>query len=322
MNSNKKMLFISPCFFDYYKNLIDEFNSRGIKVTWFNDRPSENFITKSLIRINKRVLFRKNNRYFKKICNVCRENVFDYVLVIFGQFLNKKYVSKMKELQPNAKFIYYTWDSLKNFPVINEISGLFDVRYSFDPEDCKNYGFSFLPLYYCNNECEAQIKYLASSILTIKPGKLENYTKVKKMLPKGDIFEYLYIQSKLVFWFYKFKYKNEFSGYKAKDFKYKKISREKTYSIFSQSAIVIDVQMKNQVGLTMRTFETLNLNRKLITTNSSIKNYDFYDDNNIFVVNDNVKEIPKSFFENEFKRNYIINEYSIVKFVDKLLKED
>ena len=40
---------------------------------------------------------------------------------------------------------------------------------------------------------------------------------------------------------------------------------------------VLDIEHPKQVGLTMRTFEVLASGRKLITTNRSIINHEFYD---------------------------------------------
>ena len=51
--------------------------------------------------------------------------------------------------------------------------------------------------------------------------------------------------------------------------------------IFSDSRCILDAPQAGQVGLTIRTIECLGAKRKLVTTNSDIKNYDFYNENNI-----------------------------------------
>lgn len=321
--NRKKMLFISPCFFDYYKDLISEFNNIGIDVTWFNDRPSENFVSKALIRINKKISFMKNNRYFKSIRKACQNNKFDYVLVIFGQFFCKRYIFELRKLQPTAKFIYYTWDSAENYSVIKEISDLFDQKFSFDPVDCEKYGFKFLPLFYCNEHTNDTVKYDALSIYTVKPGKMKNYKMVRSILPSYfKIYEHLYLQSRLIFLFYKLRYAEEFKGYRMKNFKYKKISRDEVNKLMNQSKIIIDCQMKNQNGLTMRTFETLHLSKKLITTNNSIKKYDFYNEDNILIVDDDLKEIPQEFINSSFNDKNDLGNYSIKKFVERIFETE
>ena len=55
--------------------------------------------------------------------------------------------------------------------------------------------------------------------------------------------------------------------------------------IVDESKIIIDIQHPKQTGLTMRTIEMLGMNKKIITTNEDIKNYDFFDENNIKIIN-------------------------------------
>ena len=61
------------------------------------------------------------------------------------------------------------------------------------------------------------------------------------------------------------------------------MSQEEIISLISKSKAILDINHPSQVGLTMRTFETLGANKKLITTNENIKIYDFFDKENIDV---------------------------------------
>ena len=57
-------------------------------------------------------------------------------------------IAKIKDCQPNAKFILYQWDSIKNFPYIVRMHKYFDKCYSFDKEDVGHYPcLQFLPLF-------------------------------------------------------------------------------------------------------------------------------------------------------------------------------
>ena len=61
--------------------------------------------------------------------------------------------------------------------------------------------------------------------------------------------------------------------------KYEDIQR-----IIMESKCILELQMEGQSGCTLRTLESMFLNRKLITNNKDIVNYDFYNPNNIFVI--------------------------------------
>ena len=82
----------------------------------------------------------------------------------------------------------------------------------------------------------------------------------------------------------------------SKTYQYKDIAQ-----YCSESRAILDIAHPLQTGLTMRTIEVLfGIGRKLITTNKDIINYDFYNENNILIINRENLEIPKSFFEKEF----------------------
>lgn len=321
----KNILFIAPVFFGYYKDIIAEFNNQGYNVFFFDDRPSNSFLSKALIRLNKKSQKRKINKYIDKILTLVKDKQLDLVFIILGQSFSREHIIKIKDEHPEAKYVYYSWDSVKNFPNILDFRDCFDRIYHFDSRDAKEYGFDLLPLYYSNKLKEEKVVYSFSAIFTVKRGKLKKYQKIMEMIPdeiKKNSFIYLYLQSRMVFWFYKLRYK-EFRNSHLKDFKYKKVSKEKFYDIMAKSNVIIDVQMKNQSGLTMRTLEALHARKKLITTNPNILDYDFYTPNNICVINKNYNTIPTEFFETQFDSRYDVSEkYSLNSFVDTILEKD
>ena len=82
----------------------------------------------------------------------------------------------------------------------------------------------------------------------------------------------------------------------------------KTYSvetneileIYKQSFAVLDIELNIQNGLTMRTFEALGSGKKIITTNTEIKKYPFYNENNVFVIDRENIVLQKTFFDSPF----------------------
>jgi hypothetical protein len=62
----------------------------------------------------------------------------------------------------------------------------------------------------------------------------------------------------------------------------------------------------------MRTFETLGMRKKLITTNDDILNYDFYNPSNILVVDRNNPQLSEDFFLGKYVDNSeIISKYHV-----------
>jgi len=322
----KSILFISPRFFDYYLDISRELSSSGYNVIWFDDRPSNSLISKSLIRLRKKSQKKEIDKYFNKILFNTSNMSISFIIIILGQSFTKENIEALRFAHKEAKIIYYTWDSIANFPDSLQLAQHSDSAFSFDDSDCKKYNLKFLPLFFLPNKAthSERLNYMFSSIMTIKPGKLSEYKKIIAKIPscyQSSSFTYLYLQSRLVFFFYKIKFP-EFRHASINQFKYKPLTRDSCDQIMSNSKIIIDCQMKNQIGLTMRTFEALSKRKKLITTNESIKNYSFYSSNNIFIVNEKSSTIPLSFFDSDFDTSYSLpNSYSISFFVNKLLND-
>ncbi len=65
---DKKILFFSPKFFDYEKEIKKELEDLGAKVIYYDERPQNDFFTKVFIRLNlKSFIYKRINDYYKNI---------------------------------------------------------------------------------------------------------------------------------------------------------------------------------------------------------------------------------------------------------------
>ncbi len=320
----KRVLLICPNFFEYHKLVLNELVERGFEVTWMDDRPSNNFLTKSLIRLNKNLVKHKIENYSDMIANKMKENKFDICIIILGQSFNAKDIKKWRIVNPNCKFVYYTWDSVKNFKNTIELINECDISYSFDKTDVDTYkNLNFLPLFYSKVvDKDSNVNYDFSYIGTIKLGKYEYIKKIINQLETKypNSYVYFYIQSPLVLMYYKLRFK-EFKRAKFSEFKYKKLNYDETLRIYANSRFVVDCQMKNQKGLTMRTFEVLALKSKLVTSNDDIVKYDFFNENNIYVTQGTFDFNDKFFVNNFIENDDFMKNYSLKSFINCLLSE-
>ena len=91
-------------------------------------------------------------------------------------------------------------------------------------------------------------------------------------------------------------------GYRSFDKTYlstKPKTHKELAATLASSYAVLDINDVMQNGLTIRTFEALFSGKKIITTNSSIVNYDFYDPKHILVIDRNDVVIPTEFFNDK-----------------------
>lgn len=69
-----------------------------------------------------------------------------------------------------------------------------------------------------------------------------------------------------------------------------------------QAATLLDFQNHHHKGLSMRVFEAVGCEKKLITNNALVKEYDFYDENNILVLDTISKAQIQEFLSLPYKK--------------------
>jgi len=90
------------------------------------------------------------------------------------------------------------------------------------------------------------------------------------------------------------------------------------------SKYILEINQKDQEGLTLRTLEAMFFERKLITNNQSLKNYDFYDESRVFIYDSNIEPQKfKTFMSQEFKpiEDDSLDRYRAESFLKKILSD-
>ena len=289
----KKILFIAPTFFGYYKEIIKVLEKK-YEIDYIEDIPNSSNIYKAVSRVKRNWTKILVKRYFtEKIKPLILEKKYDYVFIIIGMTFSlfSEMIEEMKEIQNEAKFIMYQWDGEKNISFVKDIHKYFDDIYTFDRIDAEeNNLYKFLPLFYIDKYEEVgkkqrrSYKYDVSYIGTAHPQKIKLINEIAEKLKKIYPLQYIYhyIPSKIKYYYHKI-LNEEYKNIKFKDLKTKKVSFDKAMEIFEESKCILDAPQKGQNGLTIRTIECLGAKRKLITTNKDIVNYDFYCPENIYV---------------------------------------
>jgi hypothetical protein len=85
-------------------------------------------------------------------------------------------------------------------------------------------------------------------------------------------------------------------------FRTKNIPQQSLPKLYKNTKVILDLQRDNQIGLSFRIFEAMALEKKFITDNINIKNYDFYNPDNILILNEDFSNIEKSFFDTEYQK--------------------
>ena len=324
---NKKILLICPKTFDYHVEIINALIKMCAKVDYFDERPSNTAISKILIRINKGLIDFKIRKYYNNILNTISNNNYDYILIVKAESIPKDVILKMKELNPSAKVILELWDSIANNAAAQEKISLVHKAFSFDRNDCEKYNMSFRPLFYIEKYNDISIKpsetqYDLLFIGTIHSDRYKVLKNLQENIEKNGykVFYYMYIPNKILYYIRKFMLR-ELTGSSIKEFKFTSINQDQVLSLVSKSKVIIDIQHPKQTGLTMRTIEMLGADKKIITTNSNVKEYDFYSESNIYVVPRDMGNLNMDFFKSQYipVAKDIKEKYSIEAWLMELL---
>lgn len=307
MKSNlaKRVLLLAPDFFGYYKEIEKNIVSRG----WLVDTILENFVNQSYlyrffyVKNSRAKIIYTNKYYVDRINNL--KNTYDYVLVIRGEALTLKLLELLKKRNPNAQFIMYQWDSVRNNRNALLIKDAFERIYTFDIEDAKKYNWIYRPLFYIEEKKDSvekkTIDFAFIGTLYYKRALL--LKKLKKFCEKNGNTEYDYLFTpKLVYYLHRYiMHDKRYSILETSEVQFVPLGSQELVDRYKCSKILVDYTADDQTGLTMRTIESIGYHCKIITNNKKIQETDIYQYGNIYIYDLDNFDIPSDFIESGYK---------------------
>lgn len=292
------ILVIAPTTANIYKVIIDGFKNYAPEVhTDFMSNLFPRYKYKSKVeRVGNflsKVFLNRNIKevYYRKIMGkrlVILKEKYEVIFIIRPDLLTNQELAILKSKTPNL--IAYYWDTIDFYPRKKKIIHLFDKVYSFDIQDCKKYGFNRLTNFYYYEPAPVAIDKTVFCISHIEKKRYPFFNKMGKFLDENNItYRFLTKQSKE-------KLQSPYIEYLKDTIPYADMVK-----LLNHYEIVLDIAKPHQHGLSFRTFEALGMNKKLITNNRSVMEYDFYNPTNILVIDFDNLVLPKSFFETPFQ---------------------
>lgn len=252
----------------------------------------------------------KNIYYGNEILKKLEENpeIQDVILTLKGDFIDQESILKFKKY--TKKSIAYFNDGISRYPKIKEVLHCFDEVYSFEKNDCKKNNLKFItnwiyPVQADNSNNEKYQLYNISS----KDKRTALLSKIAVILKEKKI------KYKIIIFHKKNKIKDpnlEFTSVP--------IPLSEVNDNLYNSQILLDINRKGQNGLSFRVFESIGLEKKLITTNADIKNYDFYNSNNILIIDEKKPNITLDFFNTEYEKipESIFKKYTLEQWINEV----
>ena len=305
---SEKILFITFDLSGYYDCIKNELNKQYKDVDYYNLEDYKNLPYTNLFQ-------RIKSFYYKKVKKLKLKNFYKYQPLI-EEISNKKYDvtlivrpdlffdSQLETIRKNSKtLIAYYHDSINNIPRKKDVIHFFDKVYSYEKKDVENYNLSFIPNFiYLEDPKKNKVSEISFFTIMSKDYRFDSLLKLAVYLKNKNYDCELLVHTD------KKQAPNDYIN-----FIHERKNNAQVLEYIQKHSFIVDIHKYGiQDGLTFRVFESLYFEKKLITSNLDIKNYDFYNPNNIFIVEDfNSINIPDSFFQSPYTKipDEIYNKY-------------
>lgn len=246
--------------------------------------------------------------------------VFDVLLVIDGQGVNQYLFDELLRRNPQVRSVNYLYDTTYSLYHFERNFHFFNHVFTFDKKDASNYQIDHLPIYWTESipTNKAKETYQVFGFGAYSENRYRLYKQIRAIAREMNksYFIKLYAPRAKTFCPYKMidtirhllgrKRLIPYNIYSSDYITSETMSTDEFRHYVQSSDVVLDTKVNDQDGLTARFMWALGAGKKIITTNDSVKSYDFYDPLQILVVedkkfDDGEKEKISQFIANEYK---------------------
>lgn len=259
-------------------------------------------------KVTRRLLLKFNLPGIELLFGEWKNNIGKYDDIIISSSMYSPLIYKYLRKRTNAKIIHWYWNPIVDAINPKEIKHNDCEVWSFDEKDCKVFGLNYIHTYYFNT-IELPKQEIINDIYFIgaDKGRLSKLIQLEKEFTQKGL--------KTKFHITKSKNSNDMS------YKFDlPISYYESLKGISSSKAILDYVQEGQTGLTQRPMEAIFYHKKLITNDKNIVKYDFYNNNNIFVIGiDDIEKI-NHFLNLPYEpiSNEIIQKYDFGTWIEKI----
>lgn len=327
-----KILLITVQMDGYENSVIEGLKSRGVGVDYFpggakihrSELTSKQRLLRSLVReysfngLQRKLEQVETNIYGRRIRDL--DASYDFIFD-FGGKANLTCLKLLRE-KYSCPFILYLWDDFDHIKHGYSRVPYYDRVAIFNQDDATRLGFAYRPNFYVSEyQYNGEEKTLDLFYKGTARDKKRAFVVEQLAQELGKDYR---IELSL---FVKGGYLRNIHRVVSHDF-YARFCDHAHLNItelshkYKMARVLLDIAYKDQVGLGLRPLEALACNAKLITTNPNIAGYDFYTENNIFILREDLSNIRflRAFMDSPFipYPKEILRKYSINGFLDDI----
>lgn len=236
----------------------------------------------------------------------------DFGLVIRPDLFSSKVLEKLREKTDCSSA--YQWDGMSRFPLVKNTIQYFDNFFVFDKSDTLDFPGT-------KNTDNFYFDYLAESkeiIWDVFFVGTFMKDRIIELIKLSEAFEKIGLKSNINVIYTKERHIT-YLQQSPINFTKKGMNFLQNIEQAKSSLIILDFQNSCHKGLSFRTFEAIGYGKKLITNNPLVREYDFYNENNILVIEDNLSDL-KDFIKKKYipLSIEIIEKYSFSKWIERI----
>lgn len=320
----KKFLLVMPDYSDFPQLFLRNLEKSGFSAKVMTENPTK-FRYKGFEKIINffRKTFLKDKNYKKKLATAYKLKEYhriideigeklDYILVIRPDSFPIDVIRKLKE--KTSKLIAYQWDGIEKFPEVKKYISFFDTFFCFDTEDEKqhvkpitNFYFDFAPAVYKTYNREKPRLYFVGLFWENREEKINRFIEE---ISKRNVELAFFIQ---------YTEKSQITNPKITYIK-DRITFADNLKNVEKADVLLDFVDPVHNGLSIRFFEALYYKKKVITDNIMVKKCDFYNPNNIFVIENNNYDAIDDFFKIPYHEipDEIVEKYGFSSWIKRI----
>ena len=284
------------------KVIILKLKAEAVFWNYINKVPVQRFYNKKEINLFMKIMIKLN--LDKWIWGDWKKHIEEYQqIIIFDNGYKESIAKYIKRKNKDCKIIFYYWNPImKNNEEFLQDKNL-DEIWTFDKKDAQKYHLKYNPQFYTNSiRLKKQQEEYDAYFLGRAKDREKTLKSLQNVLEKQNLktlFKIVYSKDDIV----------SYSEY---------------LNILSKTKSIVDIVATNQTGLTLRCLESMFLQKKLITNNKDIVNYDFYNPNNIFIIGKDDMAHIKEFIHSKYMEidKKIKEKYEFESWLNRILNDE
>lgn len=222
-------------------------------------------------------------------------------VILYDSFLGSDVAEFIEKEAPETRLIvFYANPWFNNYYLSDEARRKCEI-WSFDLDDCKKYGLKYNHNFFFYNpvlETKTNPNY-ASDVFFVGKDKrrLQVLMKLETEIRQEGLKPFFYVKGERRDVFgKKIKYTSQEKAFVQKS----NLTYESVLEYNKVTKCILEIMQPGQTGVTLRTVEAMFFNKKLITDNLAIMQYDFYSPKNIYILNHESRKLSDFIQDNEF----------------------